>query len=334
MNQDFSPLPQLSSFSTHRAPRGEEIDYWREARGEAYVPVRTDPLGSVFAGEIELGRYRSFRLSTKRAGAERVGRSRSDIAQSRDAEDYLYFLFQLRGSLLVEQAGREALADPGSLVIYDSATPFRLRSEAHYEQAVLELPADQAFELAGVKRTDDLLAQRFPCDGALGSVAAFFGHLAQTQTGDPMGAQRLEPHAEMLGASLISLLAPSPVSDPGPLPRDEALAFMRTHLTDPDLDADAIAAGLHMSRRSLFRLFEGTGEPAMARLRSLRLDRARAILQMQPDKPIAAVAHEAGFSSPVQFYRAFGLTVGMTPGEYRDSLGGTDDADAVRRQDT
>ena len=320
---ESTSLPRLTSFSTGRAPRCDDIDYWRQARRESYVSVRTDPVGTGFGGEIRLGQYTDFRLSTKRARAEEVRRSKSGIAQSHDDQEYLYFLFQLRGSQLVEQAGRAALATPGSLVIYDSATPFTLRTKEYYEQAVLELPADEAFARAGVRRSDYLLAKTFDCDGAMGSVAAFFVSLARTQVSDPHGAHRLEPQAPALGASLIGLLSPprshaDAPDAPEAARRSEVLAYMRAHLADPDLDSEGIAAGLHLSRRTLFRLFEGTGESVMGQLRSLRLERARAMLRAQPDKPISAIALELGFSGPVQFYRAFRTTAGMTPGEYRE----------------
>lgn len=320
MGQESSSLPRLTSFSTRDAPRGDEVDYWRQARREAYVSVRTDPVGAGFGGEIRLGQYADFRLSTKRARAEEVRRSRTDIAQGDDEQDYLYFLFQTRGTLLVEQAGRAALASPGSLVIYDSASPFALRTKGYYEQVVLELPADDAFARVGVSRSNYLLAKTFDCGGAMGSVAAFFTSLARSQAGDPVGAHRLEPQASALGASLIDLLSPArPRADaPDALRRSEALAYMRTHLADPDLDAERIADGLHLSRRTLFRLFEGTGESVMGHLRALRLERARLVLRTQPDKPISSITLETGFSGPVQFYRAFRTTVGMTPGEYRE----------------
>ncbi|MFD5123595.1 helix-turn-helix domain-containing protein [Streptomyces sp. NPDC058385] len=319
MAQDGLALPRLTSFSTRRAPRGDEVDYWRQARQKAYVSVRTDPVGSAFGGEIRLGQYADFRLSTKRARPEEVRRSASDIAQGREDEEYLYLLFQLSGNLLVEQAGRRTLATPGSLVIYDSAVPFFLSAKEYYEQVVLELPADKAFSLAGVSRSNDLLARTFDCGGAMGAVAAFFVNLAQRQEGDRLGAHRLEPQATALGASLIGLTAPGQCGMPESLRRGEALAYMRAHLADPDLDAEGVAAGLHVSRRTLFRLFEGTGESPMAHLRSLRLERARLMLRTQPGKQISTIALETGFSSSVQFYRAFRAVAGMTPGEYREA---------------
>ncbi|MGW4290971.1 helix-turn-helix domain-containing protein [Streptomyces sp. NPDC004673] len=319
MAQDGSALPRLTSFSTRHAPRGDEIDYWRQARREAYVSVRTDPVGSAFEGEIRLARYSDFRLSTKRAQPEEVRRSASDIAQGREDEEYLYLVFQLSGKLLVEQAGRRTLATPGSLVIYDSAVPFSLSTKEYYEQVVLELPADRTFSQAGVNRSHDLLARSFDCGGAMGAVAAFFVNLAQRQDGDRLGAHHLEPQATALGASLIGLVSLGRCGLPESLRRGEALAYMRAHLADPELDAEGIAAGLHVSRRTLFRLFEGTGESAMARLRSLRLERARLMLHTQPGKQISAIALETGFSSSVQFYRAFRTAMGMTPSEYREA---------------
>lgn len=82
MGQETTSLPRLTSFSTGRAPRGDEIDYWGQARREAYVSVRTDPVDTGFGGEIGLGQYTDFRLSTKRARAEEVKRSRSDIGRA------------------------------------------------------------------------------------------------------------------------------------------------------------------------------------------------------------------------------------------------------------
>lgn len=180
LGQESTSLLRLTSFSTRNAPRGDEVDYWRQVRREAHVSVRTDPVGAGFGGEIRLGQYADFRLSTKRARAEEVRRSRSDIAQAHDEQEYLYFLFQTRGTLLVEQAGRAALASPGSLVIYDNASPFALRARDYYEQVVLELPADDAFARVGASRSNYLLAKTFDCDGAVGAVAAFFKSLARS----------------------------------------------------------------------------------------------------------------------------------------------------------
>jgi transcriptional regulator GlxA family with amidase domain len=65
------------------------------------------------------------------------------------------------------------------------------------------------------------------------------------------------------------------------LQRQRALAYMRHHLGDPDLDVDRIAVGCHVSRRTLYRLFEGTGQAVTAHLRTMRVDAAQRLLANQ-----------------------------------------------------
>ncbi|WP_246877402.1 helix-turn-helix domain-containing protein [Microbacterium maritypicum] len=313
-------VPRTRGWTTRDAPAGCAVDYWRQARVDAYVGVSTDPTSAAFVGDIRLAEYTDFRLSTKRASAELVKRGPSTIAQGREDEEYLYLVFQVRGSCLVEQAGHSAMVSPGSLVIYDSAIPFELRASDSYEQVVLELPADASLSAAGVRRSNDLFATAFDCTGAMAAVAAFFINLAKTQEDDPARAHLLEPSALSLGLSVLGLVSPSSVTldPPASILRSEALAFMRLHLANADLNADAIAAGVHTSRRSLYRVFQGTGESVMGHLRALRLESAKQALRTQGDKSINAIARETGFSSPMQFYRVFRESAEMTPGEFRE----------------
>jgi transcriptional regulator GlxA family with amidase domain len=95
------------------------------------------------------------------------------------------------------------------------------------------------------------------------------------------------------------------------------LAYLRHHLSDPDLDADRIAVGCHVSRRSLYRLFEGTGQTVMSNLRALRIDAAQRLLTNQTDLPVESIARAVGFANDTNFYRTFRSATGATPGEYR-----------------
>jgi AraC family transcriptional activator of tynA and feaB len=60
------------------------------------------------------------------------------------------------------------------------------------------------------------------------------------------------------------------------------LGFLRVHLADSDLDADAIARGCYLSKRTLYRLFEGTDGSVRGRLRQLRVERAQLLLRRMP----------------------------------------------------
>lgn len=48
-----------------------------------------------------------------------------------------------------------------------------------------------------------------------------------------------------------------------------------------------------------------------------RLERARKLLALHPDRPLIDIALCCGIESQAVFYRAFRQTFAMTPGEYR-----------------
>ena len=74
-----------------------------------------------------------------------------------------------------------------------------------------------------------------------------------------------------------------------------------------------------MSRRALFRLFEGETEGLGEVLRRLRVTSAQVILRTEPRLPLAAVAARSGFAGEAQFHRAFRSATGVTPAAYRRS---------------
>jgi AraC-like DNA-binding protein len=315
---DAATTPETAAWSTQAVDADVAVDYWRAARRKAYVDVSPIPHTPDFVGEINYASYGDFDLSVKRAGGEKVTRSRLLISRG-VGEEYLYALFQRHGTGIITQAGHSAEIRPGRVVIYDSGQPFTLDYEGPYEQVVVHLPADRAFADAGLRPSTDLLAVPIDVDGALSAVSAFFQSLADTQALDPVGAGFLAPHAVSLASSLLAYAARirGPEDLPILLQRARALAYMRQHLSDPDLDVDRIAVGCHISRRTLHRLFEGTGQTVVSHLRTLRVDAAQRMLASQADLSIESVARDVGFVSDAHFYRSFRALTGVTPGEYR-----------------
>jgi len=311
--------PEIATWSTQTVDAEVVVDYWRSVRRTAYVDVAPTPYGPDFFGEISYASYGDFALSVKRANGEKVTRSRVLISRGTEDKEYLYALFQRRGTGVITQAGHTAEVRPGRVVVYDSGQPFSLDYKEPYEQVVVHLPAERAFAEAGLRPSTDLLAVPIAVDGALSSVSAFFQNLAATQAADPVGAALLAPHAVSLAGSLLAYAARSRDVDDLPLllQRERALTYMRQHLGDPDLDVDGIAVGCHVSRRTLYRLFEGTGQTVMTHLRTMRVDAAQRLLASQTDLAVESIAREVGFASDAHFYRSFRAITGATPGEYR-----------------
>jgi AraC family transcriptional regulator, positive regulator of tynA and feaB len=316
------PAPEVETWSTACVTPGEAVDYWRAAVCDIYVRVSTTPTSkATFSGEVTLGRYHDFELSIMRASAAHVRRSRSLIARSRENDEYLYATFQTAGRGVLEQAGRTAVLDPGSVVLCETAQPFSITFDGPWEQVVVNVPVAQAYTIAGLQRSDDLLAVSLDSAGAVRAATGFFRSLAAAQSTDPSGAALFAPHATGLIASLLGVAAARHPSDDVPdfVRREQVMSFLRTHMGDPDLDADAIARGCLMSRRSLYRLFEGSERAVIGRLRSLRVETAMLMLRNQPQRPVGAVRQTCGFATDAQFYRAFRELTGLTPAAYRAS---------------
>lgn len=316
---DATGTPGTTTWCTQAVGTDVAIDYWRAARRQAYVDASLAPYDPNFRGEISYASYGDFALSVKRASGEKVDRTRTLIARGDDDGEYVYALFQYRGAGIITQAGNTAEITPGRAVIYDSAQPFSLDYKESYEQVIVHLPADRAFADAGLRRTTDLLAVPIVVDGALSAVSAFFRNLAATQAADSVGASLLAPHAMTLASSLLAYAARTRSTDDSPvlLQRQRALSYMRNHLGDPELDVDRIAVGCHVSRRTLHRVFDGTGQTVMSQLRMLRVDAAQRLLASQTHLSVESIAREVGFVSDTHFYRSFRSVAGVTPGEYR-----------------
>ncbi|MET9327897.1 helix-turn-helix domain-containing protein [Tsukamurella sp. NPDC003166] len=309
-----------SQWSTDDVDRSAAVDYWRSIRRHVYVDVDTTPRHPEFVGEISSSRYGDYAVSTKRSNGETVTRSSRLIGQGSESDEYLFAVLPVSGSGAVVQAGNTAVFGPGEMVFYDSSIPFELDFDGAYEQVVIHVPAERAFATAGLRRGTDLLARAIPLDGALGSVSAFFLSLARAQVDDPAGASLLRPQVSGLASSLVAYSTAKMGSEDLPLllRRERVVDFMRKNLADPDLDVDRIAAASHLSRRSLYRLFDGTGQTVVGQLRLLRIETAQKMLANRTDLAVGSIARDVGYASEAHFYRSFRSITGTTPGEYRN----------------
>ena len=98
-------------------------------------------------------------------------------------------------------------------------------------------------------------------------------------------------------------------------------AAIETNLSNPHLDATAVATAAGVSIRYANAILAGQGTSITALIRSLRLTRCRIALSdpMQERRKISEIAYGWGFCDITNFCRAFKATYGMTPGECRRS---------------
>jgi transcriptional regulator GlxA family with amidase domain len=97
----------------------------------------------------------------------------------------------------------------------------------------------------------------------------------------------------------------------------ELQGWIAGHL-DADLSVAALAARANLTERSFSRAFRReVGEPPAAYVETLRIERARMLLEDGAES-IEAVARATGFASAEVLRRAFHRRVGVSPAAYRE----------------
>lgn len=99
--------------------------------------------------------------------------------------------------------------------------------------------------------------------------------------------------------------------------RAEAGRIIERRHRDPAFGLADLAADLHVSRRQLFRLYEGTDESPASRLLRRRLVTAREELVSTPPQDLAAVAARSGFADASALRAQFSRHVGLSPSAFR-----------------
>jgi AraC-like DNA-binding protein len=96
------------------------------------------------------------------------------------------------------------------------------------------------------------------------------------------------------------------------------VAFVDSHLRDPGLTPEAMAAAGYVSLRSLYAVFAARGETPARYVRRRRLDAARRELRQRGTAvTVADVAAGWGFRDQATFGRGFRAAFGRTPDDVR-----------------
>lgn len=303
--------------STDHVPAGSAFAYWQDLICDTFVQLAAAPTTDLpFRGRIAHSEVGSVELTRVRSSGQCVRRTPRLIARS--SEEYVLASIQVAGCGTVTQDGRTAPLRPGAMAFYDSTRPYTLHFPAAFEQLVVQVPRRLLPEGPVLRATGVAL-------GATSSarlVADFFRGLARCHAHDPVGSAALAPHALALLTSALTLAGGTarPGERPSAVDRQRVLAHLAAHSADPRLDADAVARACHVSRRTLFRLFEGEPEGLGDVLRRLRVTAAQDLLRAQPQLPLATVGARSGFAGEAQFHRAFRAATGTTPAAYRRAV--------------
>ena len=89
---------------------------------------------------------------------------------------------------------------------------------------------------------------------------------------------------------------------------------------NPRLNVKQIAQQMHLSYQQLYRKLKALTDKTMVQyLRTYRLQKAKVLLQTQPDLNVSEVAYDVGFDSPSYFSWVFLEEFGLSPNKVRNT---------------
>lgn len=287
---------------------------------------------TVFADlAIDMPSERRFvgRMSRAEVGALQFTVATTDSLSARrtarhiatDIRDAYLCLMVRSGELSVAQFGRECIAPAGSFTLLHLDSPYTVSNRGRVGKIAVKIPAAL---LASVS------AQPQRHCGVVRSAREGIGRLAVNYIGDLAAAGDLPDRSgDDLSKVTLDLLGIALEADEeAALPGDSAVlvalrrrckSYIRTHLSDPDLNAGRIAAGVGISLRYLHKCFESCDHSVAAYLRTQRLKECRVDLADPGMRhlAIAEIAYRHGFRNACHFSDAFKSEFGLSPREAR-----------------
>ncbi|MFZ2509468.1 MAG: helix-turn-helix domain-containing protein [Gordonia sp. (in: high G+C Gram-positive bacteria)] len=211
---------------------------------------------------------------------------------------------------------RDITCEPGLVVVVPARRSFRWVVAAPTRFSVLSVPTERFDATAGpYPRADPtVLPPTVLNRAAAGFLEQLIGDLVA-------GRGRIDDGAEHITVDLVRSMLEGALGDaPGMCPpqiHSAVLDVINRDFADPLLSAGLIADSMAMSRRQLYRYYEGNRETVSDLIARRRLEHARMLLASRPLMGLARVATESGFTSVGTLRRRFVARYGTTPREYR-----------------
>jgi AraC-like DNA-binding protein len=242
---------------------------------------------------------------------------RSRRRAARTSELYLGVMVLRRGRETVD-LGDGVVADmrPGSAVVWRSDGPARIEVHEPQTKRTLLVPGAALDEVGGAARLHRA-AVLDPAAPGTQLLAGYLDLLARSEDRLDSAARGAARNAalELVAAAVTGAAAssgPSPTA-----PRALVDAWIEGQLLTGDLRPERIAAAQGVSVRTLYRLFEESGETVAAYVRTRRLARARHDI-VTGAGTITDIAIRWGFTDASHFSRAFRSAYGHSPRDYRE----------------
>lgn len=315
--------PHLSDITDERSRR----EAWRQAISPVFISEmdRTVPVPRDIA-------FRCYNLGTIlfsaiAASAQTIERTQSQIA-TQGVDHVILRLYTSGASSIDTDEGPEDIA-PGSFVLFDLSQRARSMSKG---MTGINLGIPRRLFDKRVGEVSALHRGRFGADGTpLFRLLAEYVRNVRVCLDTSDGVQRA-----LLASATVDLCnaAFTPGTDSAHNAPAVASLGIRQFIDDnlglQDLGTEMLCARFGLSRRPIYRLFEGEGG-VMTYIRNRRLARAMRLLSgIEGATPVrvSTVAYAVGYASPKMFSKAFHARYGVNPRDVDASFRASADREA------
>ncbi len=246
---------------------------------------------------------------------EHIYRKRKDIHS--DDQDFFYLVMQQRGHARMCQNSEDADLAPGDMVLLDAGQPSDFYYHGLSQQLSIILPrylVDDVFRHKTVKT-----GQRIAADLKINRMITLLA--ASTLSLEEAEREEQQAFLEALAALLKPVACTTDFRDISAQNHhllSKAMTFIDSILDQGNISAAAVAREIHVSERTLYRLFAQAGMNMSRYVLDRRLERCALSLAESCDgRQISLIAERAGFCDLSHFSRTFKQKYGISPRLYR-----------------
>jgi AraC-like DNA-binding protein len=304
------------TYSTHEVSAGRRCEYWVDTVCRHLIPASAEfEHPAAFEGALSGRTLGSLMVSHMRSGTHTFRRSESIIRQ-RPHEDFVALLIQA-GSATMAQGGREVSLAPGDVVLCDAARPFL---NGLTVESSLQVRIPRAHLLSRFSGAEHMMAMQIGQGTAMPRVLLeMIDDFYQRPIDEKFSAAEARLASAFVDTLSATMEMQSTAGEVHVASRYEALfnradRYVRAHLDDGGMTGTSIADALHVSNRTLTRVFAHRHTSVMHHVWKTRLEASFAILAERRVRQVWQAAYQCGFKNLTHFSRAFRKEFGVTPG--------------------
>ena len=224
------------------------------------------------------------------------------------------------GTALQDHLEGRLVVPVGGLTLTEVSSPYGYRWSDHGVCRSLQVPVARLGLSVDVVRRALPRARHSPLYGLVSAHLEQVTRDAERLATEPMVHSLASATVDLTRALLASAVGAGPTADStAETMLSQVRSYVRQHLTDPDLDAERVAAALSISVRQLYRLCAAARFSLEQWVIDQRLEGARAELADpgSRSRSIAVVARRWGFTDASYFSRRFRQSFGVSPRDWR-----------------